>query len=151
MPAMTTFSILSSTDISVNGSVPCNLSNLAAGQYVRLRGVRNVDTDQWVALKIQRKAGHFDGLRSAVSSIGASSFFMTGDGTNLGLSNPVGLTVLATADTKIVLVQSNQCTQVPLSGLASTLANLSGSAQVKVRGVLSDASTVAASEIVLKP
>ncbi|MBI2899547.1 MAG: DUF4382 domain-containing protein [Planctomycetes bacterium] len=145
-----TFDIDANTEISVEGSLAIGTGDLAVGQTVRIKALLDADTGAWKAMKIQRAAAEFVGLRSDVTSITTAGFTMTGDGTNLGLGNPATVSVAVSPETKVVLVQATGCTKIPVADLAGTLSGLAPGATVKVEGVMSG-STLLAAEVVLKP
>lgn len=146
-----TFDLPSATPIALGEVVPLAAGSLVAGQKVELRAALDVSTSHWIALRVEVEPGEFEGLRSGVSSILGSSFQMIGDGTGLGLGNPVTLTVLVAPTTRTALVQGATTTLVPPADVAATLSGLAGSAKVEVEGTLSGSGQLEAVKIVLKP
>ncbi len=88
---------------------------------------------------------------SDVSSISASGFLFQVDGTDLGLANPVTLTVTVAPDARALLVEGTTETMLPVSALMSVVAGLAPDARVKVEGILTAGVNFLATEVVLIP
>ena len=146
-----TFAIEDTTAITIDDTLPIDASDLAIDQVVKVKAARDVDNDEWVAIEIEREANDFDSVRSEVTSIGTNSFVMEGDGTDLGLGNPVLLTIKVRSETRILLVLDGTQIGVSLTDLPATLTALPDTARVKVEGVLEGPVTLLATEIVLRP
>jgi hypothetical protein len=113
--------------------------------------VRNVDTDQWVALKIEIEPGEITTTAAGLSNISSTGFDLANvDGSDLGLGNPVNVTVTVSSETETVLVQNGVSTGISQANLAATLSGLAAGAIVNVEGYFDSGSgNVVASEIVL--
>lgn len=146
-----TFEIDSETEIEIDDDIPFTPSGLAVDQTVRLRAVRNVDADQWVAMKIEVKPGEMTTTAASLANILPGSFDLNNvDGTDLGLANPVSVTVTTSSETETVLVQNGVSTEISQANLAATLSGLASNTVVKVEGYHdSVSSNVIASEIIL--
>lgn len=153
VPGLTqlTFGINTSTEITIDDVIVASPGDLAAGQTVRLKAARDADSDTWLALEIEREGDDFDGVRSDVSAIAANSFMMTADGTELGLGDPVTLTIDIRPETEILLVENSTRTVIDPTEFPGVLTALAGTARVKVEGILSDGSNLLATEVLLIP
>ncbi|MCZ6794599.1 MAG: DUF5666 domain-containing protein [Planctomycetota bacterium] len=153
IPGLTqeTFEVRAITVVSVDDLLAASASELLPGQAVKVKAARDVSSDNWVAVEIEREASDFDGRATDVSAISVDSFSMTSDGTDLGLANPVTLTVRVQPETRILLVQQNAETMLRLAELPALLSSVAPSARVKVEGVLGGSSELLATEILIIP
>lgn len=145
------FQIDSNTEIKIDDDIPFTSSGLAQHQTVKIRARYDVDNDQWVAMKIEVKPGEITTTAASLANIMTASFDLNNvDGSDLGLANPVSVTVTTSAETETVLVQNGVSTEISQANLAATLSGLASSAVVKVEGYYDSVNgNVIASEIIL--